>query len=173
MISIELRDVVFLCAALLTTVPCLITAFSRNILYSAFSLFFTLLGTSGLYFFINAEFLAIVQIVVYIGGITVLLLFAILLTKNIGEIQKTNAVKASRAFIAGALAVVSIGAIIFAMVRDKESFRHGASAGYPFLTMDAIGELLMNKYLLPFETASLLLLAVLIGSLVIAKRAVK
>ena len=90
-INIEIRDIVFLIVALLTTVPCLLVAFSRNILYSAFSLFFTLLGTSGLYFFLDAEFLAIVQVVVYIGGVTVLLLFAILLTKNIQEIKETNA----------------------------------------------------------------------------------
>jgi len=172
-INIEIRDLVFLIVALLTTVPCLLVAFSRNILYSAFSLFFTLLGTSGLYFFLDAEFLAIVQVVVYIGGVTVLLLFAILLTKNIQEIKETNALSFNRAIFAGAFSLVLLGSLIYLILTEWSYFERLSEPDYPFLTLDRLGELMLNKYLLPFEAASILLLVVLVGSLVIAKRAVK
>ncbi|MBI4842792.1 MAG: NADH-quinone oxidoreductase subunit J [Nitrospirae bacterium] len=171
--GIEMKEVVFIVVALLTVVPCLIVAFSRNILYSAFSLFFTLLGTSGLYFFLDAEFLAIAQVVVYIGGVTVLLLFAILLTKNIQEIKETNALSMKRAYFAGASSFILLASLIFLAVKEWKFFEAGPGTDYPFLTLNQLGELMLNKYLLPFEAASILLLVVLIGSLVIAKRAVK
>lgn len=172
-ISIEIKDIVFLIVALLATVPCLLVAFSRNILHSAFSLFFTFLGTSGLYFFLDAEFLAIVQVVVYIGGVTVLLLFAILLTKNIQEIKETNALSFKRAVFAGAFSSILLGFLIYLILKEWSYFERLSKPDYPFLTLERLGELLLNKYLLPFEVASILLLVVLVGSLVIAKRAVK
>jgi NADH-quinone oxidoreductase subunit J len=171
--DIGMNEMVFLIVALLTTIPCLIVALSRNILYSAFSLFFTLLGTSGLYLFLNAEFLAIVQGVVYIGGVTVLLLFAILLTKNIQEIKKTNALTVKRALFGGAASLALFFAMAFLTLGKWSFTRMNSGADYPFLTLDRLGKLMLNKYLLPFEAASILLLVVLVGSLVIAKRAVK
>jgi NADH-quinone oxidoreductase subunit J len=166
-----LRDAVFLCVALLTTVPCLIVAFSRNVLYSAFALFFTFLGTSGLYFFLDAEFLAITQVVVYIGGVSVLLLFAILLTKNVDEIRKTNMMSGPRMALAAGAALVLLGSFLYALLGVKWAVND--NPGYPATTITGLGDLLLSKYLLPFEAVSLLLLGVLVGSLVIARRSVK
>ncbi len=168
---VALKDAVFLSVALLTTAPCLVVVFSRNILYSAFALFFTFLGTSGLYFFLDAEFLAITQVVVYIGGVSVLLLFAILLTKNIDEIRKTNMIARNRMALAsiGALALL----VAFGDALQSAVWAQGDAAAYPATTIDGLGDLLLGKYLMPFEVASLLLLAVLVGSLVIARRSVK
>jgi len=166
-----LREIVFLCVALLTTVPCLIVVFSRNVLYSAFALFFTFLGTSGLYFFLDAEFLAITQVVVYIGGVSVLLLFAILLTKNVNEIRKTNTMSVPRLVIAAGAALVLLGSFVYALLGTR--WARIENPDYPATTIKGLGELLLNKYLLPFEAVSLLLLAVLVGSLVIARRSVK
>ncbi len=168
--NIGLKELVFLCVALLTTVPCLIVVFSRNVLYSAFALFFTFLGTSGLYFFLDAEFLAITQVVVYIGGVSVLLLFAILLTKNIDEIRKTNLMSGPRMAAAAAGALVLCGTFGYALVGTVWARKE--SGDYPATTINGLGELLLNKYLLPFEVASVLLLVVLVGSLVIARRSV-
>lgn len=174
MFQIGPSELVFIAAALLTTVPALIVALSRNILYSAFSLFFTLLGTSGLYFFVNAEFLAVVQVVVYIGGVSVLLLFAILLTKNIEEIRKTNVLNLKRAAAGGILTMLIFAALAVSAFRaDWREAPTAVSAGYPATTLKPLGELLMGRYLFPFEVAAVLLLVVLIGSLVIARRAVK
>ena len=110
--KLELGEIVFIATALITTVPTLFVAFSRNILYSAFALFFTFLGTSGLYFFLGADFLAITQVVVYIGGVSVILLFAILLTKDIDEIRKTNTMSLERAIPAG-VAVLALSGGFF------------------------------------------------------------
>lgn len=166
-----IKELIFILVALLTTVPCLIVVFSRNILYSAFALFFTFLGTSGLYFFLDAEFLGITQVVVYIGGVSVLLLFAILLTKNINEIGKTNMMSIRR------MALVSFGALAlfasFVYALRGTDWAHNDIGSYPATTINGLGDLLLDKYLLPFEVVSLLLLAVLVGSLVIARRSVK
>jgi NAD(P)H-quinone oxidoreductase subunit 6 len=166
-----LNNIIFLCVALLTTVPCLIVVFSRNILYSAFALFFTFLGTSGLYFFLDAEFLAITQVVVYIGGVSVLLLFAILLTKNVDEIRKTNTMSGTRMALIGSGALLLLGSFGYAL--KGSAWAIGGNNAYPATTINGLGDLLLNKYLMPFEIVSILLLAVLVGSLVIARRSVK
>ena len=167
----ELKDIIFVIVALLTILPCLIVVFSRNVLYSAFALFFTFLGTSGLYFFLDAEFLAITQVVVYIGGVSVLLLFAILLTKNVDEIRKTNMMSGKRMILAAIGAFVLLGTFGYALSGTSWAMNPGNP--YPATTISSLGDLLLGKYLLPFEIASILLLAVLIGSLVIARRSVK
>ena len=169
--TVGLKDIIFICVALLTTIPCLIVVFSRNVLYSAFSLFFTFLGTSGLYFFLDAEFLAITQVVVYIGGVSVLLLFAILLTKNVDEIRKTNMMSRPRLALAGAAAVALLGSFIYALKGTR--WATNENPDYPATTIKGLGDLLLSKYLLPFEVVSILLLAVLVGSLVIARRSVQ
>ena len=169
--TIGLKEIVFLVVALLTTVPCLIIVFSRNILYSAFALFFTFLGTSGLYFFLDAEFLAITQVVVYIGGVSVLLLFAIFLTKNIDEIRKTNMISRWRMALAGLGALALLGSFGYAL--QGSAWAVQKNSAYPVTTIKGLGDLLLGKYLMPFEIASILLLAVLVGSLVIARRSVK
>jgi NADH-quinone oxidoreductase subunit J len=166
-----LKEAVFLCIALLTTVPCFIVVFSRNVLYSAFALFFTFLGTSGLYFFLDAEFLAVTQVVVYIGGVSVLLLFAILLTKNVDEIRKTNMASLPRMALAACGGAALLGSFVYALQGTSWAIRE--NTGYPITTIRELGDLLLTKYLLPFEAASILLLAVLVGSLVIARRSVK
>ncbi len=155
----------------MTTIPCLIVVLSRNVLYSAFSLFFTFLGTSGLYFFLDAEFLAITQVVVYIGGVSVLLLFAILLTKNVDEIRKTNMMSGPRMAVAGSAALALLGSFLYALRGTTWAMLENAN--YPETTLQGLGDLLLGKYLMPFEIVSILLLAVLVGSLVIARRSVQ
>ena len=157
----------------MTIAPCFFVAFSRNLLHSAFGLFFTFLGTSGLYFFLDADFLALVQLVIYIGGVLVLLLFAILLTRNIDNIRKTNAIAVKRAVAAGIGAIALFAAVICSFVMSGWPFHQPGDAAYPAVATKALGGLLLTRYLLPFEAVSFLLLAVLIGSLVIAKRSVK
>ncbi len=171
--NIEMKEIVFFCVAAMTIVPCFFVACSRNILHSAFALFFTFLGASGLYFFLDADFLALVQLIIYIGGVLVLLLFAILLTKNIDNIRSTNAVAVKRAAAAGVGTAAMFGVILYAFIASGWPFRHSDAGQYPAVTTKALGTLLLTKYLLPFEAISILLLAVLIGSLVIAKRSVK
>lgn len=142
-------------------------AFSRNILRSSFLLLGTLGGTAGLYLFAAADFVGIVQVLVYVGGILVLLLFAVLLTNKIGEVRITNASLGMRA----ALPVIAVvaGGLITLAVTTRWPTTHAVAAP----TTARLGDGFLREYLLPFELVSIVLLLALVGSMVIARRAVK
>src|SRR5438105_3372184 len=89
---VRLTDLIFYAFALMTVLGAAGCAFSGNIIYSAWSLLFAFMGVAGLYVFLGADFPAVAQVLIYVGGILVLILFAIMLTKQIGEDPKlTNA----------------------------------------------------------------------------------
>src|SRR5205809_4854381 len=81
---------VFYLIALITVVSAGMVAFSRNIIYSAFSLLGTFMGVAGIYVFLGADFVAAVQLLIYVGGILVLILFAVMLTHRITDVRVTN-----------------------------------------------------------------------------------
>ncbi|MEK6571394.1 MAG: NADH-quinone oxidoreductase subunit J, partial [Bacteroidota bacterium] len=76
----QLFDIVFYVFALVTVVSAFVVVFSKNIVHSAFSLLFTFFGVAGLYVLLNADFLAVTQLLIYVGGILILLLFGVMLT---------------------------------------------------------------------------------------------
>ena len=143
-------------------------AFSRNIIYSAFSLLGTFAGVAGLYVFLGADFVAGVQLLIYVGGILVLILFAVMLTHRITDVEITN-----RA--AGRIpALVITGILIFFLVgiiRETSWVKVKEVVYQP--TTARIGDLFLDSYLLPFELASLVLLAALIGAVVISRKEIK
>ncbi|MBX9782593.1 MAG: NADH-quinone oxidoreductase subunit J [Chitinophagaceae bacterium] len=142
---------------------------SRKIFRSAIWLLFALIGIAGLYFWMEVEFIAAVQIVVYVGGIVVLIIFSIFLTQQSGkEMQRPPLMR----MIASALAVL-FGFAFAAVLIHQQGF-----AGYDgeFLDdMDRIGNALISTgdygFSLPFEVVSILLLAAMIGCIVIALKA--
>src|SRR5690349_24117913 len=81
---------VFYLIALITVISAGMVAFSRNIIYSAFSLLGAFGGVAGIYVFLGADFVAAVQLLIYVGGILVLVLFAVMLTHRITDVQITN-----------------------------------------------------------------------------------
>src|SRR5947207_6086209 len=81
---------VFYLIAIITVGSAVMVAFSRNIIYSAFSLLGTFAGVAGIYVFLGADFVAAVQLLIYVGGILVLILFAVMLTHRITDVQITN-----------------------------------------------------------------------------------
>jgi NADH-quinone oxidoreductase subunit J len=81
---------VFYLVAAITLGSAMIVAFSRNIIYSAFSLLGTFAGVAGIYIFLGADFVAAVQVLIYVGGILVLVLFAVMLTHRITDVEITN-----------------------------------------------------------------------------------
>src|SRR5207245_8692587 len=87
-------------------------ALAPNILYSAFSLLGTLAGVAGLYLYMGADFLGIAQLLIYVGGILVLILFAVLLTNRIGEMNITNM---SAGVLVGAPAAIAVVALLVKM----------------------------------------------------------
>jgi NADH-quinone oxidoreductase subunit J len=142
-------------------------AFSRNILRSAFLLLGTLGGTAGLYLTLGADFVGIVQLLVYVGGILVLLLFAVLLTSRIGEVRASNAA-AGRAVAVPVAALVGGGVAALALRTPWHLTRAVATP-----TTARLGDALLRESLLPFELASIVLLLALVGAVVIARRAVR
>ncbi len=149
----DLSTAVFYLVALITVGSALMVAFSRNIIYSAFSLLGAFAGAAGLYVFLGADFVAAVQLLIYVGGILVLILFAVMLTHRITDVEITNR------------AAGRIPALIIAWVRANEIVYQP--------TTGKIGDLFLDSYLLPFELASLVLLAALIGAVVISRKEIK
>jgi len=169
----EASDLLFYIFALLAVAGAAGVAFSRNIVYSAFSLLAALLGVAAIYVFISADLVAVVQLLVYIGGVLVLILFAVFLTNKIGETQGSNM---STAVLPGA-AVFSLLMIMVVYVAAATPWGRMAGAGLPRLrdaglepTSGPIGDALLTRFLLPFEIASVVLLAALIGAVIIARK---
>jgi NAD(P)H-quinone oxidoreductase subunit 6 len=142
-------------------------AFSRNILHAAFLLLGTLAGMAGLYLCIGADFVGMVQILIYVGGILVLLLFAVLLTNRIGEVRLSNQA-AGRALALPVVAALIAGLVWLAATTP---WRQTEAVATP--TTARLGDAFLREYLLPFELISLVLLMALLGAMVIARRAVK
>ena len=159
--------VVFYFLASLTVGSAVGVAFSKNILHSAFSLLGALAGVAGLYFMLGADFVGVVQLLVYVGGILVLILFAVLLTRDITDIKVSNL---SISLMAGLPAALLMLAVVLRTV-VKAPFKTTVVVDAP--TVSRLGDALLREYLLPFEVASVVLLMSLVGAMVIARRAVK
>ena len=147
----------------------LLTVTSRRILRAAFYLLVVLISTAGIYFMLNYQFLAAVQLTLYAGGIVVLIIFSILLTSHIS--QKFEPVGFKKWFFS-AIAVAA-GAIFTIMTVVQYGFNETiTSSQNP--NMEEIGRSLLgynkNGYALPFEVISILLLAAMFASIVIAKK---
>jgi len=143
---------------------------SRKIFRSAIWLLFSLVSIAALYFWMQVEFIAAVQIIVYVGGIVVLIIFSIFLTQQAGsEMPKARVARVTWS----ALAVVF--GILFTAVLLWRHFTNDPVASPDFnVSMPQIGEQLLSVtdygYILPFEAVSMLLLAAMIGCIVIAMR---
>lgn len=142
---------------------------TRKIFRAAISLLFSLVGVAGIYFWMNYQFIAAVQIVVYVGGIVVLIIFSIFLTQQSGE--KLPKQKMGRT-VFSVLAVFCGFALTLVQIFQHQFIK--TSAAPVDVTVRSIGEELIaldkNGYALPFEVVSILLLAAMIGCIVIAMR---
>jgi len=157
----------YLLAAL--TLSCgIMSIATRHIFRAAIYLLFTLIGIAGIYFWLAYEFIAAVQIVVYVGGIVVLIIFSIFLTQQAGEkLPKQRLDKK----IWAALAVFCAFALTMVQVAQ---YQFPLSGNPTTVTVRRIGEKMMSMeeggYALPFEIISMLLLAAMVGCIVIATR---
>ncbi|HWP82336.1 MAG TPA: NADH-quinone oxidoreductase subunit J [Bacteroidota bacterium] len=162
----DLFTIIFYFFALVTLVSAAIVVFSKNIVHSAFSLLFSFFGVAGLYVLLTADFLAITQLLVYVGGILVLLIFGVMLTNRVISVDiKTGTIQTLPAvLLVAALAGTLVGTFwstdwkLLDMVQE------------PISTAPKLGEQFLTNYLLPFEIASVVLLVALIGSAMIARR---
>ncbi len=162
----DLFNIIFYVFALLTLVSAFVVVSSKNIVRSAFSLLFTFFGVAGLYVLLMADFLAITQLMIYVGGILVLLIFGVMLTsRQINVDARTGTIQTLPAFlIAAAVAGSLIGVFLSTDWLRTGSLPDTVSSG------KNIGDLLLSGYVLPFEIASVVLLVALIGAAMIARR---
>jgi len=156
--------VVFWVFAILTVASAAIVVLSRTLIYSAFALLFTFFGVAGLYVLLGADFLAATQLLVYVGGILVLLLFGVMLTHKIYDLDlRTETTQ----FAPGVIVAVGIFVILTATAVRTQWMGVGRP---PAPTTKEIGRLFLGQYLLPFEAASILLLVALMGAAMIVRR---
>ena len=140
---------------------------SRKIFRAAIYLLFSMIGVAGLYFWMSYEFIAAVQIVVYVGGIVVLIIFSIFLTHHVGsEMERPNLWRMAFSLFAVLLSFAFCFLAIF-----KNDFIP-ANAAPVELSVERIGTQMLSLtehgYILPFEVVSMLLLSAMIGCIVIA-----
>lgn len=164
----RLADYVFYAIAFLTVAGAAGVALSRNIVWSCIGLLMALLGTGSLYVFLSADFLAVAQLLVYIGGVLVLILFAVMLTNRIGDVNITNKSVGLVGGIALFAAVTPL--LVFVALLVPWPARQ-APALAP--TTALIGNEFLSTWLLPFEVASVVLLATLVGAVVVARKELK
>jgi NADH:ubiquinone oxidoreductase subunit 6 (subunit J) len=154
--------VVFYLLAALTVLGAAWVAFSTNIVRSAFGLFAALIGVAGLYASLSADLLTVVQLLVYVGGISVLVLFAVMLTSGIANVRASNA---HGRMLGASVAAVGLLAVV---VLAAGAFPNSAEAPAGPST-EAMGNALLGTYVLPFELVSMLLLAALLGGVTLAR----
>ncbi|MBI5069650.1 MAG: NADH-quinone oxidoreductase subunit J [Deltaproteobacteria bacterium] len=164
----RLGDLVFYACAAATVAGAAGVAFSRNIVWSCIGLLIALLGTAALYVFLSADFLAVAQLLVYIGGVLVLILFAVMLTNRIGEVNVSN----QSLGLGGGLAVFAAVAPLLMLVAVLVPWPV-RPPGPMAPTTARIGDEFLSTWLLPFEVASVVLLATLVGAVVMARKELK
>ncbi len=162
------QQIIFLIVAIVTLGSALMVVTSRNLVHAALWLVSTLFGVAIIYALLNAGFLAVVQVVVYIGAIAILFIFAVMLTRK--EQLESGQHLNSGWWLGALIALLTFGGL-FAMLRSWSGFSK-VSADIP-IGFDAIGQLgnaLTSPvgFVLPFEVASVLLLAALVGAVYLA-----
>ncbi len=161
----ELTTILFYLFSLLTLGAAAVMVFSKNIVHSAFALMFSLVGVAALYVLLYADFIAATQLLVYVGGILILILFGVMLTSqgislNFKNIT-VNLVPAS---------ILSVGVaalLIFTFTRTNWTI---AEVTERTDTVYELGMLLMGDYILPFIIAGVLLLIAIIGAILMSTR---
>ena len=141
-------------------------ALARNIVRAAAALLFTLAGMAGFYFLLNAEFLAAVQLVVYVGGTLILVIFGVMLTsKNPNVHYEPKAGEVVWAVLTGLVIAVGMTGLVVRVWGNAGALNQGSA------TMNDLGKTLVDPqgYLAPFELVSVVLLAVMIGAAYLAK----
>ncbi len=164
-----MASIMFILFSAMIVIFSILTVTSRKILRAAVFLLFVLVSTSGLYFLLNYQFLAAVQLTLYAGGIVVLIIFSILLTSHISQKFESSGWKKN---IFSAIAALT-GAILCVITILDYKFSATSQAAQE-VNMRLIGKSLLSVdydgYVLPFEVISVLLLAAMVAAIVIAKK---
>jgi NADH-quinone oxidoreductase subunit J len=161
-------DVVFYLFAVLIVASGFVVAFSKNVMHAAFSLLFTFFGVAGIYVLLNADFIALTQLMVYIGGVLVLIIFGVMLTQKVTGVNiKTGISGASNRIISGLISVIVLISLGVLYTSSDWILKDHAPVDD---TITPIGNMLLTQYLLLFEVTAVLLLIAFVGAALIARR---
>jgi NADH-quinone oxidoreductase subunit J len=163
--SVTAQEVIFVLLGAMALAAAILVVTTKNVVHAALWLVVTLAGAAGCYLMLTAEFIAWVQVLIYVGAVVVLLLFGIMLTK--APIGRDADLNSENRIPAAVVALASAGTLVTLVV---DAFRHeyidlGRGTG-----AHEVGESIFRQYVLPFEVVSILLLAALIGSIVLSRR---
>lgn len=159
-------EIAFIGVAVLVVVSAFFVVTTKNLVHSAIALMGTLFGVAGLYVFLYADFMAAVQVVIYVGGILVLIIFGVMLTHRITTpvLIQTNM---PNRFFAAIVALLILAGLSILVIRTPW---HEGTMVEATGTVATIGTSLLTKYLLHFEVASILLLVALLGAAYLSRR---
>jgi len=156
--------IIFIIASLVTLASALMVVTGKNLFHNALYLVLSFIGVAALYILLEAEFLAAVQVLIYVGAIAILIIFAIMLSRQLmaqGQTQRN-----SQWWISALVTVLLFLVLGFMIVRVNWP---GATGAVPADTISKLGESFVGIYVLPFEVASVVLLVALVGSIIIAR----
>lgn len=150
----------------LAVLSALMVVFSKNPVYSVLYLIITFFSIAGHYVLLDAQFLAVVHVIVYAGAIMVLFLYVIMMLNlnRESETEKSNLLKIAATICGGLFLVVMVGSL-----KGSEQALAAKATETPIGEIGALGQMLFNEFLLPFEITSILLLAAIVGSVMLAK----
>lgn len=188
-------DVFFYLFAAVVVVSCIMVVFLRNLIHAAFALLFGFAGIAGVYILLGADFLAITQILIYVGGILVLIVFGIMLTNRVTnvELQSRPLAQLPALLVSALLLTVLVfyglatnwittsdapwsktpwnqNAVSRTLAEEQGTARETIDRTGSQGTTKEIGKLLMTDYALPFELVSVVLLVALVGAAMIARK---
>jgi NADH-quinone oxidoreductase subunit J len=160
--------IVFYILSAITLGTAFLTIFSKNPIHSAIYLVLCFFSIAGHYLMFNAQFLAIVHIIVYSGAIMILMLFTIMLM-NLNKEDERN-----KPILSRIAAVVSFCLVAFVLlatfIKAQPEIKQYAVSGKDYQSIQILGKVLLNDYMVPFEFASILLLVSMIGAVLLSKK---
>jgi NADH-quinone oxidoreductase subunit J len=159
---------VFLGVSLVLVFSALMVIFAKHIIHSALYLALALLCVATYFILLKAEYLAVVQIMVYVGAVVVMILFSLMLTRT--RIGETTNIASRHLWTAGAVSALLLWALGIIIYMTRKGFTWSSSDKIPVLSVKDLGSILFSKYVLPFEIISLLILGALIGAAVLSMK---
>jgi NADH-quinone oxidoreductase subunit J len=156
-------DLIFVLLALLTVVPAVWVVFSPNIVHAGFALLFTLLGAAGLYAYLGADFVAVTQVMVYVGGILVLVLFTVMMTRVPQRGRRRHGLDR---YVPAAILAVGVFGLLYKAITSVQ-WPTALAPAEP--TTARIGTKLMTDFIFPFEYVSLVLLVAMVGAAILIR----
>ncbi len=157
-------QVVFIVFSIITLGAAVAVVTSKNLFHSALFMVLSFVGVAGLYVLLEAGFLAAVQILVYVGAIAILIIFAIMLTRRL--MAKDLVQRNAQWGISSLVALLFFAVLGFVLLRVNWPV---VEAAVSYESISILGQELMSTYAVPFEVASVLLLVALVGSIIIAR----